>query len=60
MGVTLLTQRARNFAVPREGKCMNCGKPIWPGKGIYEKRFCSIGCKEKYCGVHEKIPVASI
>jgi hypothetical protein len=60
MGVTLLTQRARNFAVPREGKCMNCGKSIWPGKGIYEKRFCSIDCKEDYCGAQEKISIATV
>lgn len=49
MGVSLLTQRARNFAVLRETKCLNCGKVILPGRGIYEKRFCSVDCKEEYC-----------
>ena len=55
--VSYTTQRVRNFAIQNETKCMNCGKTIWPGKGLYEKRFCSIECKEAYC---ETMVVASV
>ncbi|MFH0955199.1 MAG: hypothetical protein V1777_03780 [Candidatus Micrarchaeota archaeon] len=43
-----LHQRAPNFALPKLWKCMECGKEILNPKDLYGRRFCSIGCKEKF------------
>lgn len=40
--------RAANFAMPRETKCMNCGKTIFGGGDIYSRRFCSDACRLGY------------
>lgn len=46
--VTEPLRKAPNFAVKREGKCMNCSKPIESGTDIYSRRFCSRDCMLEY------------
>jgi hypothetical protein len=55
MNITVLEQRAPNFALPKLKKCMNCGRPIGFGKGLYESRFCSVDCKELFCSAIKTI-----
>ncbi|MDP2973635.1 MAG: hypothetical protein Q8N60_01155 [Candidatus Diapherotrites archaeon] len=48
MGIVLTELRAPNFAEKKLWRCVNCGKTIESGEGIYSRMFCSVQCKESY------------